>query len=134
MNLPNLKRKRNWTRQRLLKNRKWVYYEDTFPRELEKTPSHTSWYNLTRLGIRGKYYYSWESEESKERWNFRSFRGIEWRHCSNFVVLKLKKLGMLREDLNLTAFKCLRSLELINIGPLDSLDGLQDLNNLTYFR
>ena len=114
--------------------RRWAWYEDAFPDDLEKTPPHRCWHNLTRLGMRGQRVYFWESEERKEMWDCRSLEGIKWRYCSNVVVLKLKMLSKLGGDLNLTALKCLRSIELINIGPLESLDGLQDLNNLTYFR
>ncbi|KAG0611358.1 hypothetical protein M758_7G135500 [Ceratodon purpureus] len=106
------------------KKRMWVNYKDTFPAELEMTPSHTCWQNLTRLSIVAKSRSSWQDS--------RSLEGIEWRNCSNVVVLELKKLDRLRGDLNLAALKCLKSLGLIDIYELDTLDGLQDLNNLNY--
>lgn len=31
--------------------RKWVYYEDEFPLEVEMTPSRRCWYKLTHIGI-----------------------------------------------------------------------------------
>ena len=105
---------------------RWVWYEDTFPSELEMTPFYTCWHNLTRLGIMAKSWSSWHDD--------RSLQGIEWRYCSNVVVLKLVRLDKLRGDLNLAAFKCLRSLELVEVTALDSLDGLQELKNLTYLK
>lgn len=106
--------------------RKWVWYEDTHPAELEMTPFHGCWQNLTRIGTVKE---SWPSRQVD-----RSLQGIEWRFCSSVVVLKLNGLKKLQGDLNLDALKCLRSLDLVDITTLDILEGLQDLRNLTYFR
>ncbi|KAG0584041.1 hypothetical protein KC19_3G180800 [Ceratodon purpureus] len=48
--------------------RRWVYYEDTNPTELEMTPSHRCWQNLTRIAIV-------ESTSTKDG---PSLQGIEW--------------------------------------------------------
>ncbi|KAG0611617.1 hypothetical protein M758_7G152900 [Ceratodon purpureus] len=106
--------------------RKWVWYEDAHPAELELTPFHGCWQNLTRIATMKKSWPSWHID--------RNLEGIEWRYCSNVVVLKLDGLKKLQGDLNLAALKCLRSLDLVDITALDSLEGLQDLRNLTYFR
>lgn len=108
-------------------NRKWVYFEDTSPTELEMTPSHRCWQKLIRIGIE-------ESRKDGQQHLLHTLQGIEWQNCSNVVVLRLEGLKNLRGDLNFQGLKCLRSLELIDIFKLDSLDGLQDLNHLTYFR
>ena len=70
--------------------RKWVYYENAYPAELEMTPSHRCWQNLIRVAIL-------KSESSWSRMGFlepkmahdlvQSFEGIEWRYFSNVVVL-----------------------------------------------
>lgn len=107
-----------------LEKRRWVYYENAYSAELKMTPSHRCWQKLIRIGIAFNY---WAR-------NIRIFQGFEWTNFSNVVELTLRGLKELRGDLNLKGVKCLRSSELVDISARDTLDGLQDLNNLTYFR
>ncbi|KAG0566821.1 hypothetical protein KC19_7G090100 [Ceratodon purpureus] len=109
-------------------SRRFVYAY-SHPSELEQKPFGGVWENLIRVGIR--------EEAIEERDNddgILSLHGIQWRYCSNVVVMKLYGLVKLKGVLNLKGLWCLRSLELQDLKELDGVEGLEDLNNLAYFK
>ncbi|KAG0570617.1 hypothetical protein KC19_6G175300 [Ceratodon purpureus] len=102
--------------------RKWAYYKKSYPTELlEMMPSRGGWQNLTRVGVVDDW-----SIEGRSL----SLEGIEWTSLSNVVVLKLCETG----GSDLKGLRCLKSLELVNYNPRNTLDGLQDLKHLVYFK
>ncbi|KAG0606625.1 hypothetical protein M758_9G156100 [Ceratodon purpureus] len=109
-------------------SRRFVYAY-SHPSELEKKPSGGVWENLVRMGI-----------EDEARWDedkdggILSLQRIQWRYCSNVVVLKLDGLVSLKGVLKLKGLWCLRSLELRELCALGGVEGLKDLENLTYFQ
>ncbi|KAG0555600.1 hypothetical protein KC19_12G180800 [Ceratodon purpureus] len=107
--------------------RKWAYYKNSYPTELlEMMPSRGCWQNLTRVGIVD----DWENEERTL-----SLEGIEWSSLSNVVVLKLcDSFGAQIGDSDLKGLRCLKSLELVGFYPQNTLDGLQYLKHLVYFK
>ncbi|KAG0570622.1 hypothetical protein KC19_6G175800 [Ceratodon purpureus] len=108
--------------------RKWAYYKDSNPTELlEMTPSPGCWQNLTRVGV----VTDWVGNRPL------SLEGIEWTNMSNVVVLKLcfnRWAAPFTGNLDLKGLRCLKSLELFNYSPRNTLDGLQDLKHLVYFK
>ncbi|KAG0561686.1 hypothetical protein KC19_9G083900 [Ceratodon purpureus] len=108
-------------------SRRFVYGNSHIPSELEMMPSGGVWDNLIRVGIEE----GWDLDEGRV---ISSLQGIQWRYCSNVVVLKLDGLKSLKGVLNLKGLSCLRSLELYELVELGGVEGLEDLVNLTYFR
>jgi hypothetical protein len=105
-------------------SRRWMYW-DAHPSDLEMTPSGRCWENLIRVIIQQEY----GADDA-----ILSFQGVQWRYCSNVMVLKLVGLYNLNGVLNLKDLKCLRSLYLKDLRKLERLEGLEDLNSLTYFQ
>ncbi|KAG0575671.1 hypothetical protein KC19_5G022200 [Ceratodon purpureus] len=106
------------------KKRKWAYYENSYPTEcLKMMPSRGRWQNLTRFGIEEE----WEEKP-------RRLERIKWSYLSDVVVLKLWCDGKHPGDLDLKGLRCLKSLDLVNVCPLDIRDGLQNLEHLVYFK
>ncbi|KAG0567550.1 hypothetical protein KC19_7G142400 [Ceratodon purpureus] len=105
-------------------SRRFVYTNSHIPSELEMMPCGGVWENLIRVGI---------VQERRYR-GILSLQGIQWRYCSNVVVLKLNGITNLKGVLNLKGLSCLRSLDLFYLAELGGVEGLEDLNNLTYFR
>ncbi|KAG0561695.1 hypothetical protein KC19_9G084600 [Ceratodon purpureus] len=109
-------------------SRRFVYGNSHIPPELEMMPSGGVWENLIRVGIEK------ERRIPDEIPGISGLEGIQWRYCSNVVVLKLDGLKSLKGVLNLKGLSCLRSLELYELVELGVVEGLEDLVNLTYFR
>ncbi|KAG0562058.1 hypothetical protein KC19_9G114400 [Ceratodon purpureus] len=103
-------------------------YANSHPSELEMMPSGGVWENLIRVGIEE------EGRDRDEDCGISSLQGIQWRYCSNVVVLKVDGLMHLKGVLNLKGLSCLRSLDLYDLVEPGGVEGLEDLNNLTYFR
>ncbi|KAG0576588.1 hypothetical protein KC19_5G091900 [Ceratodon purpureus] len=108
-------------------SRRFVY-ANSHPSELEMMPCGGVWENLIRVGIEE------EGGDPDEDGGILSLQGIQWRYCSNVVVLKLDGLKSLKEVLNLKGLSCLRCLELCWLHELGGVEGLEGLVNLTYFR
>ncbi|KAG0606282.1 hypothetical protein M758_9G128400 [Ceratodon purpureus] len=106
-------------------SRRFVY-TNSHPSELEMMPSGGVWENLIRVGIEEQWYL----DEDR----ISTLQGIQWRYCSNVVVLKLYGLESLKGVLNLKGLSCLRSLELSDLVKLGGVEGLEDLNNLSCIR
>ncbi|KAG0605506.1 hypothetical protein M758_9G064500 [Ceratodon purpureus] len=104
-------------------------YANSHPSELEMMPAGGVWENLVRVGIKEKPWW----DEDKDGC-IMSLQGIQWRCCSNVVVLRLHDLMHLKGVLNLKGLSCLRSLELTQLLKIGGVEGLEDLNNLTYFQ
>ena len=104
-----------------MEERRWVYAIDALPTELEEEPRN-SWKKLTRVWISG----------------IRSLTTIEWKYCTNLVVLKLHFDYGLSGVLNLKDLIRLRSLSVRAIRGLSeckfSIEGLEGLKSLTYFK
>ncbi|KAG0605542.1 hypothetical protein M758_9G067200 [Ceratodon purpureus] len=109
-------------------SRRFVYAY-SHPSELEMMPSGGVWENLIRVGIEEKT--KWDKDKAG---GIMSLQGIQWKHCSNVVVLKLWGLEYLKGVLNLKGLNCLRSLDLRDLFALGGVEGLDDLNNLTNFQ
>ncbi|KAG0562037.1 hypothetical protein KC19_9G112400 [Ceratodon purpureus] len=109
-------------------SRRFVHANSHIPSELEMMPSGGVWENLIRVGIEE------ERRFREEDCGFASLHGIQWIYCSNVVVMKLKRIKCLKGVLNLKGLSCLRSLDLSDLVKLGGVEGLEDLNNLTYFR
>ncbi|KAG0602541.1 hypothetical protein M758_10G021400 [Ceratodon purpureus] len=109
-------------------SRRFVYAY-SHPSELEKKPSGGVWENLIRVGLEDEALWKRDKNDGNM-----SMQGIQWRYCSNVVVLKLSGLMHLKEVLNLKGLWCLRSLELYDLEKLGGVEGLKDLKNLTYFQ
>ncbi|KAG0558565.1 hypothetical protein KC19_10G038200 [Ceratodon purpureus] len=118
-------------------SRRFVY--ESYPSELEMTPSGGVWENLVRVSIEevvGRWYKDkWYEDKWYEDKNggITSLEGIQWEHCSNVVVLKVGGLRNLKGVLNLKDLRSLRSLELRQLDKLGGVEGLEDLKNLAYF-
>ncbi|KAG0606693.1 hypothetical protein M758_9G160600 [Ceratodon purpureus] len=108
-------------------SRRFVY-ANSHPSELEMMPSGGVWENLIRVGVEE------EGRVPEEDRGISSLHGIQWRYCSNVVVLKLDGIESVKGVLNLKGLICLRSLELSELEKLGGVEGLEDLVNLTYFR
>ncbi|KAG0592069.1 hypothetical protein KC19_1G222500 [Ceratodon purpureus] len=109
-------------------SRRFVYANVHIPSELEMMPSGGVWENLIRVGIVQE---GWDRDGDR---GISSLQGVQWRYCSNIVVLKLERLYSLKGVLNLKGLSYLRSLELSDLFELGGVEGLEDLVNLTYFR
>ncbi|KAG0606386.1 hypothetical protein M758_9G137000 [Ceratodon purpureus] len=109
-------------------SRRFVYANSHIPPELEMMPSGGVWENLIRVGIEE------ERRIPDENRGISGLEGIQWRYCSNVVVLKVDGIKSLKGVLNLKGLSCLRSLELYELVELGGVEGLEDLVNLTYFR
>ncbi|KAG0606381.1 hypothetical protein M758_9G136500 [Ceratodon purpureus] len=108
-------------------SRRFVYGNSHIPSELEMMPSGGVWENLIRVGIEK------ERRIPDENPGISGLEGIQWRYCSNVVVLKLDGIKSLKGVLNLKGLSCLRCLECW-LHKLGGVEGLEDLVNLTYFR
>ena len=110
--------------------RRWVYATDALPTELEEE-SRSSWKKLTRVCISETY------GIMKKSW-IMSLRMIEWKYCTNLVVLKLDFEYELSGVLNFKDLIRLRSLTVkteVGISASKfSIEGLERLKTLTYFK
>ncbi|KAG0578028.1 hypothetical protein KC19_5G199100 [Ceratodon purpureus] len=111
-------------------SRRFVYANPHIPCELEMMPSGGVWENLIRVGIEEEGL-CWMRKKDDDILNF---QGIQWRYCSNVVVLKLHGIVGFEGVLNLKGLSCLRSLELFELEKLGGVEALEDLVNLIYFR
>ena len=113
-----------------MEERRWVYARDARPTELEEEP-RSSWKKLTRVCISGTSVYMKKS-------GITSLTTIEWKYCTNLVVLKLHFDYGLSGVLNLKDLIRLRSLSVRAIRGLSeckfSIEGLEGLKSLTYFK
>ena len=107
-----------------------MYARDALPTELEDEP-RSSWRKLTRVCIAGTY------RNMNRSW-ITSLRTIDWKYCTNLVVLKLHNLYELSGVLNFKDLIRLRSLTVkTKFGrspPKFSIEGLEGLKFLTYFK
>ena len=113
-----------------MEERRWVYARDALPTELEEEP-RSSWKKLTRVCISETYEYMKKS-------GITSLRTIEWKYCTNLVVLKLDFEYELSGVLNFKDLIRLRSLTVKTGGGISaskfSIEGLEGLKSLTYFK
>ena len=113
-----------------MEERRWVYARGALPTEMEDEPK-SSWKKLTRVCIAG-------TDENMDRSSITSVRTIEWKYCTNLVVLKLVKLYALSGILNFKDLIRLRSLTVktkLGRSPSKfSIEGLEGLKFLTYFK
>ena len=112
-----------------MEKRTWVYARDAFPTEMEDE-LRSIWKNLTRVCISETYAHKKESR-------IRGVSAIEWKYCTNLVVLKLDGLSELCGNLNFKDLKRLRSLTVVTTAYSHlkfSIEGLEGLESLTYFR
>ena len=112
-----------------MEERRWVYARDALPTEMEDEP-RSSWKKLTRVCISEPYHFLKNS-------GIRSLSAIEWKYCTNLVVLKLEDLYDLSGVLNFKDLIRLRSLTVKTARfsrSKFSIEGLEGLKTLTYFK
>ena len=113
-----------------MEERRWVYARDAFPTEMEDEP-RSSWKKLTRVCIS-------KTLPDKMIFGIMGVSAIEWKYCTNLVVLKLDRLSELAGILNFKDLKRLKSLtvEIPDVFPGHeiSIEGLEGLRTLTYFQ
>ena len=113
-----------------MEERRWVYARDARPTELEEEP-RSSWKKLTRVCI------SWDFGYMKKS-GITSLTTIEWKYCTNLVVLKLDFEYEISGVLNFKDLIRLRSLTVETGGGISpsklSIEGLEGLKSLTYFK
>ena len=113
-----------------MEKRGWVYARDALPTELVDEP-RSSWKKLTRVCIAETYGIMKKSV-------IMSLRTIEWKYCTNLVVLKLDVECELSGVLNFKDLIRLRSLTVkteVGISASKfSIEGLEGLKTLTYFK
>ena len=111
-----------------MEERRWVFARDALPIELEDEP-RSSWKLLTRVLI----------SETHEESRIMSVRTIEWKYCTNLVVLNLDYLYGFSGVWNFKDLIRLRSLTVHTYErqfPASkwSIEGLEGLKSLTYFK
>ena len=113
-----------------MEERWWVYARDTLPTELEAEPI-SSWKKLIQVCISGTSGYMKKS-------GITSLTTIEWKNCTNLVVLKLHFDYELSGVLNFKNLIRLRSSTVKRAGGISpskfSIEGLEGLKTLAYFK
>ena len=113
-----------------MEERRWVYARDARPIELGEEP-RSSWKKLTRVCISETYVYMVKS-------GMTSPTTIEWKYCTNLVVLNLDFCYRSTGVLNFKDLIRLRSLTVNTLSRISasklSIEGLEGLKTLTYFK
>jgi len=114
-----------------LRERKWVYIENSDLTELKCKPKGGCWHKLIRLTI--KHLPLYPNKYGGIVGQIGSLEGIKWDYFSNLEVLQL--LGVLwgHRALNLEGLVCLRILEVVDVNHIDEIEVLEELKNLSHF-
>lgn len=107
-----------------MEKRRWIYAQDALPKELEDEPRCCG-ERLTRLCISASY-------ENTLRKPIMNVGRIEWKYCTKLAVLELHIFSERAAVLNLNDLVRLRSLDVHS--ALESIEGLEGLKSLTFFR